>query len=151
MRAIILAILASVALIGCSADAPTDPPAPARTFTAGQVAECQAAEDSFSGGSWMGQELAADVGTADVAGDRATVEGMIVDFLRSASSVKPPSIVASQWTALLAAMRADKPQFAAPMTPTQYKSALDSLWNTMEGFDTPCSAAIEWGQANLPH
>jgi len=51
---------------------------------------------------------------------------------------------------MVAAMKADEPLFAAPMTQDQYDADLDALWAKVSAFDVPCSAAIAWGRDNLP-
>lgn len=142
-------VVIGLTLAGCGGD-PTAAPAQPVTYTAAQVAECQAAENSFSASAWVGQDLAAAIG-GDVATDRATVLSLIHDSLASETSVTAPSLVAPQWDAMVSAMKQAEPVFAAPMTQAQYKTDLDNLWATIAAFDTPCEAAISWGRDNLPH
>ena len=127
-------------------------PSPSATmfFTAAQVTECQNAEDILDPTVWDGQEIANHLPGSDVGTDRPEVLGWIDRFLNAAQFEPTPTAASLQWQALIAAMKTAEPLFAAPMTPAQYKAALDTLSNAIDAFDKPCQGAIKWGQDNLP-
>ena len=127
-------------------------PSPSATtfFTAAQVTECQNVENILDTTWWAGQEIANHLPGSDVGTFRPEVLSSIDTFLNAAQFETTPTAASSQWQALVAAMKTARPLFAVPMTPAQYKTALDNLWNAIAAFDKPCQGAIQWGLNNLP-